>query len=59
METALERGAHVLEAYPTPQKEGQTLVATFAWTGTRSLFAKAGFKPSTDNARVWVKRRKA
>jgi GNAT superfamily N-acetyltransferase len=59
METAFERGARVLEAYPTPQKAGQTLAAAFAWTGTRSLFAKTGFKPSADNARVWVKRRKA
>jgi GNAT superfamily N-acetyltransferase len=58
-ETAFERGARILEAYPTPQKADQTLVATFAWTGTRSLFAKAGFKPSADNARVWLKRRKA
>jgi len=57
IETAFERGARVLEAYPTPQKAGQTLVAAFAWTGTRSLFAKAGFKPSPDNARVWLKRR--
>jgi len=55
--TAFERGARVLEAYPTPQKPGQNLVAPFAWTGTRALFAKAGFKPSTENERVWVKKR--
>ncbi len=59
MAAAFQRGARVLEAYPTPQQPGQNLVAPFAWTGTRSLFAKAGFKPSADNARVWVKRRKA
>jgi GNAT superfamily N-acetyltransferase len=59
IETAFERGARVLEAYPTPQKSGQKLVAAFAWTGTRSLFAKAGFKPSTENDRIWLKRRKA
>jgi GNAT superfamily N-acetyltransferase len=59
MATAFERGARVLEAYPTPQQPGQNLVAPFAWTGTRSLFAKAGFKPNADNARVWVKRRRA
>ena len=59
IETAFDRGARVVEAYPTPQKPDQKLPAAFAWTGTRSLFAKAGFKPSADNARVWVKRRKA
>jgi GNAT superfamily N-acetyltransferase len=58
MATALERGARVLEAYPTPQQPGQNLVAPFAWTGTRALFEKAGFKPSADNARVWLKRRR-
>jgi len=58
VKTAFDRGARILEAYPTPQQPDQTLAAAFAWTGTRSLFAKAGFKPSTDNARVWVKRRK-
>ena len=57
MATAFQRGAKVLEAYPTPQKTGQPLAAAFAWTGTRSLFAKAGFKPSADNGRVWLKRR--
>jgi GNAT superfamily N-acetyltransferase len=57
-ETAFARGARLLEAYPTPQKPDQTLVAAFTWTGTRSLFAKAGFKPSAGNARVWEKRRK-
>ena len=56
MATAFERGARVLEAYPTPQQPGQNLVAPFAWTGTRALFEKAGFKPSADNARVWLKR---
>jgi GNAT superfamily N-acetyltransferase len=57
MTAAFERGARVLEAYPTPQQSGQKLAAPFAWTGTGALFAKAGFKPSADNARVWVKRR--
>ena len=54
---AFERGARILEAYPTPQKPDQTLIAAFTWTGTRSLFAKAGFKPSSGNDRVWEKRR--
>lgn len=58
IDTAFARGARVLEAYPTPQKADEALPAAFAWTGTRSLFAKAGFKPSAGNARVWLKRRK-
>ena len=58
IKATFDRGARVLEAYPTPQKPGQNLVAPFAWTGTRTLFVKAGFKPSADNERVWVKRRR-
>jgi len=58
VETAFARGARVLEAYPTLQKPDQTLVAAFTWTGTRSLFTKAGFNPSPNNARVWEKRRR-
>ena len=54
---AFARGARVLEGYPTPQKPDQSLVAAFTWTGTRALFAKAGFKPSAQNDRVWVKKR--
>lgn len=57
VKTAFKRGAKILEAFPTPQKADQSLIAAFTWTGTRSLFAKAGFKPSQDNARVWLKRR--
>lgn len=57
MTAAFECGARVIEAYPTPQRPGQSLVAAFAWTGTRALFAGVGFKPSADNPRVWLKRR--
>jgi GNAT superfamily N-acetyltransferase len=57
IETAFARGATVLEAYPTPQRAGENLAAAFAWTGTRALFDKAGFKPSAQNARVWIKKR--
>ena len=57
VKVAFDRGARVLEAYPTTQKPDQSLVAAFTWTGTRSLFAKAGFKPSAENERVWVKGR--
>lgn len=57
VETAFTRGAKVLEAYPTPQRAGANLAAAFAWTGTRGLFEKAGFRPSAENERVWLKRR--
>ncbi|MGH6891003.1 MAG: GNAT family N-acetyltransferase [Dongiaceae bacterium] len=59
IDAAFARGATALEAYPTPQRPGQKLAAAFAWTGTRSLFAKAGFRPSADNERVWLKGRSA
>jgi GNAT superfamily N-acetyltransferase len=59
IDVAFDRGARILAGYPTPQKPDQTLVAAFTWTGTRSLFAKAGFRPSAESDRVWLKRRKA
>jgi GNAT superfamily N-acetyltransferase len=38
------RGGRIVEGYPSrPGKDG-TYVAAFSWTGTRSLFAKAGFR---------------
>ena len=57
IETEFARGAAVLEAYPTPQRAGENLAAAFAWTGTRVLIAKTGFKPSPHNTWVWVKKR--
>jgi GNAT superfamily N-acetyltransferase len=40
------RGAVVVEGYPVqPNANGKPTPAAFAWTGTRSLFAKAGFVP--------------
>jgi GNAT superfamily N-acetyltransferase len=57
IETAFGHGARVLEAYPTPQRAGEKLAAAFAWTGTRALFEKAGFAPSPQNARVWIRKR--
>lgn len=43
---ALEgHGATLVEGYPVkPPSNGKPLPAAFAWTGTRSLFAGAGFK---------------
>jgi predicted GNAT family acetyltransferase len=38
------RGAKIIEGYPVkPFKSGEPIPAAFAYTGTRSLFAKAGF----------------
>jgi GNAT superfamily N-acetyltransferase len=38
------RGVKVAEGYPVNLKPGQRLPNAFAWTGTRSLFADAGFE---------------
>ncbi len=38
-------GAKVVEGYPVkPNKDRKPIPAAFAWTGTRSLFLKAGFE---------------
>jgi GNAT superfamily N-acetyltransferase len=37
------RGAEIAEGYPSKPDASGKYVPTFAWTGTRSLFAKAGF----------------
>jgi hypothetical protein len=36
-------GVKIVEGYPTKPNESGRYIASFAWTGTRSLFAKAGF----------------
>jgi GNAT superfamily N-acetyltransferase len=36
-------GAEIAEAYPSKPGPDGRYIDTFAWTGTRSLFAKAGF----------------
>jgi GNAT superfamily N-acetyltransferase len=38
------RGAKIAEGYPVNLKPGQCFPNDFAWTGTRSLFAAAGFE---------------
>jgi GNAT superfamily N-acetyltransferase len=38
------RGVRIVEGYPVNLKPGQRLPNAFAWTGTRSLFAAAGFE---------------
>ena len=46
----------IAEGYPVNLKPGQRLPNAFAWTGTRSLFADAGFKlagpPTTSKLRM-------
>src|SRR5688572_30660834 len=39
-----KQGAKIAEGYPVNLKPGQRLPNAFAWTGTRSLFADAGFE---------------
>jgi GNAT superfamily N-acetyltransferase len=38
------RGVRIAEGYPVNLKPGQRLPNAFAWTGTRSIFANAGFE---------------
>ena len=39
-----EHGCKIVEGYPLkPGKDGQ-YIAAFSWTGTQSLFSKAGFR---------------
>ena len=52
-------GAEVAEGYPVNLKPGQRLPNAFAWTGTRALFAAAGFElagPGT-TSKVRMRRR--
>ena len=43
LEAMKEKGVEIAEGYPSkPNKEGQ-YIAAFSWTGTISLFEKAGF----------------
>ena len=45
LEALRRHGAAIAEGYPVkPTGDGKKLPAAFAWTGTRSLFAKAGFE---------------
>jgi GNAT superfamily N-acetyltransferase len=53
------QGAKIAESYPVNLKPGQRLPNAFAWTGTRSLFAEAGFElagPAT-TSKVRMRRR--
>jgi GNAT superfamily N-acetyltransferase len=55
-----ERGAEVAEGYPVkPDARARAIPAAFAWTGTRSLFAGAGFKVvgNPDGAKQRVRRK--
>jgi GNAT superfamily N-acetyltransferase len=53
------RGAKIAEGYPVNLKPRQRLPNAFAWTGTRSIFADAGFElagPAT-TSKVRMRRR--
>ena len=39
------RGGKLIEGYPAKAPKGGRYVPAFSWTGTTSLFAKAGFQP--------------
>jgi len=39
-----KKGAKIAEGYPVNLKPGQRFPNAFAWTGTRSMFADAGFE---------------
>ena len=54
-----KRGAKVAEGYPVNLKPGQRLPNAFAWTGTRSIFANAGFELAGPggNSKVRMRRR--
>ncbi|CAN0415206.1 unnamed protein product, partial [Phaeothamnion confervicola] len=47
---AFAQGAAGVEGYPVrPAASDKRLPDVFAWTGTRSLFEKAGFRPAPDS----------
>ena len=54
------RGAALVEGYPVkPPASGAPIPAAFAYTGTRSLFERAGFRPepgAAERSRVRVRR---
>lgn len=43
LEAIKGRGGKIVEAYPSKPDEAGEYIETFAWTGTQSLFQKAGF----------------
>ena len=43
VKSMVRRGVEIIEGYPTKPNESGRYIAGFAWTGTRSLFGKAGF----------------
>jgi GNAT superfamily N-acetyltransferase len=59
LESLRRQGAKIAEGYPVNLKPGQRLPNAFVWTGTRSLFAEAGFElagPAT-TSKVRMRRR--
>ena len=52
---AFAAGATRVEAFPAKLPASGTLPDTFAWTGTASLFRRAGFAPLPSNPRVFIR----
>jgi GNAT superfamily N-acetyltransferase len=59
LESLRRQGAKIAEGYPVNLKPGQRLPNAFVWTGTRSLFAEAGFEiaGSATTSKVRMRRR--
>lgn len=58
LEAMKEKGAKIAEGYPSkPNKDGR-YIAAFAWTGTISLFEKAGFTivGNADGSKIRVRK---
>ncbi|MBI5369252.1 MAG: GNAT family N-acetyltransferase [Planctomycetes bacterium] len=54
-----KRGARIVEGYPAkPSKTGAPIPGAFAWTGTQSLFEKAGFTLAGDAKRAKLRMRR-
>ncbi|HOT96956.1 MAG TPA: GNAT family N-acetyltransferase [bacterium] len=51
LEAMKKRGARIVEGYPAKPNRDGTYISAFAWTGTDSLFEKAGFILASDPAR--------
>ena len=54
-----KRGAKLAEGYPVNLKPGQRLPNAFVWTGTRSLFHRAGFQLAGGDKTSKVRMRRA
>ena len=54
---AFDRGATLVEGYPTNVKRGQAFPAAFVWTGVPDMFKAAGFRSIScpgSSRRLWI-----